>query len=339
MKALHVPQHGGIEVLRYGDLPEPAVEPGWVKLRVRAAALNHLDLFACRGMPGIRIPMPHVPGSDCVGEIVELGSGVEGWVEGQRVLVYPPFVDYSKGIVEIMGENRAGALAEYCVARASQLMPLPPGVSDEQAVSLSTAYGTAHRMLFVRTQIRRGETVLVLGASGGVGNAVVLLAKLAGARVIAVAGSDEKCAHLRRLGADETVNHRSEAFDAYVRRTTGSMLRGGGCDVVVNFTGGETWAPSLRCVKRGGRLLTCGATAGFDPRTDIRYIFMGEISILGSTGWQMEDQRAVLDMVAQGRLDPPVAAVLALSDGVAAFRMLEGRDFFGKIVLKPGVSA
>ncbi len=172
-----------------------------MKLRVRAAALNHLDLFACRGMPGIRIPMPHVPGSDCVGEIVELGSGVEGWVEGQRVLVYPPFVDYSKGIVEIMGEI-AGALASF--ARCACL-PAPyhcRGRVRRAGGQLPTAYGTAHRMLFVRTQIRRGETVLVLGASGGVGNAVVL-AKLAGARVIAVAGSDEKCAHLRRLGADE----------------------------------------------------------------------------------------------------------------------------------------
>lgn len=339
MKALYVPQHGGIDVLRYGDLPEPTVEPGWVKLRVRAAALNHLDVFACRGMPGIRIPLPHIPGSDCVGEVVELGAGVEGWAVGQRVLVYPPFLDYSKGIVEIMGENRAGALAEFCVARASQLMPLPQNVSDEQAVSLPTAYGTAHRMLHVRTQIRRGDTVLVLGASGGVGNAVVLLAKLAGARVIAVAGSDQKCAQLRQLGADETVNHRSEAFDAYVRRTTGSMLRGGGCDVVVNFTGGETWVPSLRCVKRGGRLLTCGATAGFNPPTDIRYIFMGEITILGSTGWEMEDQRAVVRMVSEGALDPPIAAVLPLAAGIEAFRMLEGRDFFGKIVLKPGQAA
>lgn len=338
MQALYVPVHGGIEVLRYGDLPEPELLPGWVKLRVRAAALNHLDVFARRGMPGIHIALPHIPGSDCVGEIAELGPGVTGWSLGRRVLAYPPFVDYTKGIVEIMGENRRGALAEYCVVRASQLMPVPDHVSDEHAACLPTAYGTAHRMLCVRTSLHRGEKVLVLGASGGVGNAAVLLAKMAGAHVIAVAGSDEKCQRLRELGADEVINHRAEAFDAYVKRTTGSVLRGGGCEVVVNCTGGATWVPSLRCVKRGGRLLTCGATAGFDPPTDIRYIFMSELNIIGSTGWEMTDQQAVLDMVARGALKPPVAAVFSLRDGVEAFRLLESREFFGKIIVKPGPS-
>lgn len=335
MKALLIVAHGGAEVVQYGDLPEPVVEPGWVRVRVRAAAMNHMDVFTCRGMPGIRIPLPHVSGSDCAGEVAELGAGVTGWRVGQRVLVYPPFVDYTRGVIEIMGENRHGALAEYCVARSTQLVAIPDGVSDEQAACLPTAYGTAHRMLCVRTQIRSTDKVLILGASGGVGNAALLLAKQAGAYVIAVAGSDEKCARLRALGADEVVNHRAEAFDSYIRRTTGSMLRGGGCDVVVNFTGGSTWAASLKCVKRGGRLLTCGATAGFDPPTDIRYIFMGELNILGSTGWDISDQRAVLDMVARGALDPPIGAVVSLAAGADAYRLLEDRNFFGKIIVKP----
>lgn len=283
----------------------------------------------------IHIELPHIPGSDCVGEIAELGDGVTQWAVGQRVLAYPPFVDFANGVVEIMGENRSGSLAEYCVVRASQLMIVPDQVSDEHAACLPTAYGTAHRMLYVRTQIKPGETVLVLGASGGVGNAAVLLAKRAGAYVIAAAGSEDKCARLKALGADACIDYSQEAVDTYIRRTTGSLLRGGGCDVVVNFTGGDSWARSLKCVKRGGRLLTCGATAGFDPRTDIRYIYMGELTILGSTGWSIDDQRAVLGMVAAGELVPPVAAVFDLGDGIEAFRKLENREFFGKVVLKP----
>lgn len=335
MKAIYFDGHGDIGVLRYGDLPEPEVPAGWVKVKVNACSLNHLDVFSRRGMPGIKIALPHITGSDCAGEVYEVGDGVEGWRIGQRVLVYPPHLDYSRGHVEIMGENRPGALAEFCIVRESQLMPIPDSVTDEQAAALPTAYGTAHRMLCVRTEIKPGEKVLILGASGGVGNAAVLLAKRSGAHVIAAAGSAEKCEKLRLLGADETIDYSQEPFQDYVKRTTGSLLRGGGCDVVVNFTGGSTWAPSIRCVKRQGRLLTCGATAGYDPPTDIRYIYMGELIIVGSTGWYPSDQEAVLGMVAKGHLNPAIGAVLPLSEGIEACAMLEDRSFFGKIIVKP----
>jgi alcohol dehydrogenase len=335
MKAVYFDEHGGPEVLRYGDVPTPDPRPGWVRVKVNACGLNYLDIFARRGMHGIRVELPGITGADCAGSVDALGDGVSGFAIGDRVLVYPPHMDWENGKFELMGENRPGAFAEYCVARASQLMRLPREVSDEEAASLPTAYGTAYRMMTTRGAVQAGEKVLVLGASGGVGNAAVLFAKLAGAYVIAAAGSADKCERLRALGADETIDYSRTDFEEYIRSRTGSLLRGGGCEVVVNFTGGDTWARSIRCVKRKGRLLTCGGTAGYFPPTDIRYIFMAEMDIRGSTGWTFAEQQAVLDLVAQRRLKPAIGAVFPLSQGIDAVRALEGRDFFGKIIVRP----
>jgi alcohol dehydrogenase len=193
-------------------------------------------------------------------------------------------------------------------------------------------------MLFTRGRLRAGETVLVLGASGGVGTCCVLLAKQAGAYVVAAAGSEEKCARLAALGADETVDYSTIDFARYTRERTGSLFTGGGWDVVVNFTGGDTWAKSLRCVKRGGRVLTCGATAGFDPPTDIRYIWTAEMDVVGSNGWKRDDLTALLHMVESGRLRPVIDHRLPLESGIEAMRLLEERRFFGKIVLGSGVA-
>ena len=216
-------------------------------------------------------------------------------------------------------------------------MPLPDAVDFADASCLPVAYGTAHRMLFTRGGLQAGETILVLGASGGVGTCCVLLAKLAGAHVIAAAGNDDKCAQLAALGADETVNYAEVDFARYTRERTGTLFTGGGWDVVVNFTGGDTWVKSLRCVKQGGRLLTCGATAGFDPPTDIRYIWTAEMDVRGSNGWKRSDLAALLDMVEDGRLRPVIDHRLPLEEGAEAMRLLEDRQFFGKIVLGPGV--
>lgn len=339
MKAVYFEEHGGPEVLVYGDQPEPEVPEGWVKIRVRACALNYLDVFARNGMPGIKVELPGISGADCAGEIAELGEGVTGWEVGQRVLVYPPHVDFENGRFELMGETRRGAMAEYCAVRASQLMSIPDHVSDEDAAALPCAYGTAYRMMYTRGQIEAGESVLVLGASGGVGNAAVLFAKMAGATVTAAAGSEDKCEKLRQMGADDTVNYREVDFEKHTREKTGSLLRGGGYDVVVNFTGGDTWAKSIRCVRRHGRLLTCGGTAGYFPQTDIRFIFMAEMDIRGSTGWFPDEQQAVLDMVAEGKLKPVIGAVMPLSRGAEAVSLLEDRNFFGKIIVKPELDA
>ncbi|AFK55972.1 zinc-binding dehydrogenase [Tistrella mobilis] len=339
MKAVYFDTHGSLDALTYGEIADPVPPAGWVKVKVGACALNYLDVFSRRGMPGIKVELPGITGGDCAGTVAETGEGVTGWAPGDRVLINPAFVDDRSGHFEMMGETRRGAMAEYCICRADQLIPVPTHVSDEAAAALPVAYGTAYRMLFTRGGLKAGETILILGASGGVGTACLLLAKMAGAHVVAAAGSPDKCRRLTELGADETIDYSAEAIDAYTRKRTGSLFRGGGWDVVVNFTGGDSWVPSLRAVKRGGRLLTCGATAGFDPRTDIRFIFMAEMSILGSTGFTKDDIAACLDLVAEGRLDPVIDKVLPLSEGREGVRLLEDREVFGKVIVKPGLDA
>ncbi|MEM9011085.1 MAG: zinc-binding dehydrogenase [Pseudomonadota bacterium] len=334
MKALSFQRHGGPEVLHWGEVPEPELEPGWVKLRMRAASLNYLDIFTRRGMPGIKVPFPMVTGGDCVGEIVVANGPLDGFAIGDRALINPAHIDDRTGHFEMMGETRPGALAEYVMARATQLIPIPEGVSDAAAASLPVAYATAWRMLTTRGGVGPGETVLILGASGGVGTACLLIAKALGALVTAAAGGAEKCARLAALGADATLDYLEEGIDTYTRRTTGSLFRGGGFDVVVNFTGGETWVPSLKSVKRSGRLLTCGATAGYDPQTDIRYIFMAEMDIRGSTGFGRSDIEACLEAVARGDWAPEIDAVLPLDRAAEGIALLEERRVFGKVVIE-----
>jgi len=335
MKAVWFAEHGDLDVLRYGDIDDPEPGPGEVRVRVEACSLNYHDIFTRRGMPGIKVPLPMVPGCDAAGRVDALGEGVTGWSPGDRVLVDPVHTDEATGRFWMIGDTRWGAYAEYVVVLASQLLPLPDDVSAADASCLPVAYGTAHRMMMTRGQVRAGESVLILGASGGVGTSALLLAKLAGARVVAAAGTDEKCARLRELGADDTINYSVEDFADHTRRTTGTLFTGGGYDVVVNFTGGDTWARSLRCVKQGGRLLTCGATAGYDPPTDIRFIWTAEMDIRGSNGWKRDDLAALLDLVRSRRLVPVIDRELPLSEGAEAMRLLEDRSFFGKIVITP----
>lgn len=334
MKAVTFDEHGGLEVLKFGELATPQPGVGEVRVAVEACSLNYHDIFTRRGMPGIKTPLPMIPGCDAAGTVDALGEGVQGWNHGDRVLVDP--VQWTDdGRIQMIGDNRWGAYAEYVVVDARQLIALPDEVSAIDASCLPVAYGTAHRMIFTRGGVIAGESVFVLGASGGVGTCCVLLAKQAGAHVIAAAGSADKCAALEALGADETVDYSTTDIAAFTRQRTGSLFSGGGWDVVVNFTGGATWVPTLRMVKMGGRLLTCGATAGFDPPTDIRFIWTAEMDIRGSNGWKRDDLEALLAMVADGRLKPVVDKVLPLSEGVEAMRLLEDRQFFGKIVLAP----
>ena len=334
MKAVTFDEHGGLEVLKFGEVVTPEPSAGEVRVAVQACSLNYHDVFTRRGMPGIKTPLPMIPGCDAAGTVDALGDGVEGWNQGDRVLVDP--VQWSDdGRIQMIGDTRWGAYAEYVVVDARQLIALPDEVSAIDASCLPVAYGTAHRMMFTRGGVTAGETVFVLGASGGVGTCCVLLAKQAGAQVIAAAGSAEKCAALEALGADETVDYSTTDIAAFTRQRTGSLFSGGGWDVVVNFTGGETWVPTLRMVKMGGRLLTCGATAGFDPPTDIRFIWTAEMNIRGSNGWKRDDLESLLAMVADGRLKPVVDKVMPLEEGVEAMRLLEDRQFFGKLVLAP----
>ncbi len=330
MKAVHFEQHGGPEVLRLGEVPTPEPGPGEVLVRVEACSLNHHDVFTRRGMPGIRVPMPMVPGCDGAGHVAALGPDVQDWAESDRVLIDPLI-----GSTGMIGDTAWGACAEFVCVRADQLIALPDDVDASMASCLPVAYGTAQRMLVTRGCVLEGETVLILGASGGVGTACVQLAKSLGAIVIAVASTAEKCARLRALGADETVNSSVTDIVEHARRTTGRLFSGGGYDVVVNFTGGDTWAPSLRCAKMGGRVLTCGATAGYDPPTDLRYIWTGELDVRGSDGWERDDLIALLDAVRSGRLKPVIDRVLPLDRAIEGLRLLEGRAVFGKVVIAP----
>ncbi|MEE2778573.1 MAG: zinc-binding dehydrogenase [Acidobacteriota bacterium] len=333
MKAVFLEEHGTIDVLQYGDFTPPPLAAGQVRLRVGACSLNYHDVFTRRGMPGIKVPLPMIPGCDCAGEVIEMAPDVDGCSIGDRVLVDP--VERGDGMFRFIGDNALGAYAETVVVGASTLIPLPDDVSPQVASTLPVAYGTSQRMLITRGELKEGETVLILGASGGVGTSSLLLAKMLGATVIAAAGTDEKCARLAELGADETINYTTTDFARYCRERTGGLMAGGGYDVVVNFTGGDSWVKSLRCVKRGGRLLTCGATAGFDPPTDIRYIWSAEMDIRGSNGWTRQGLIELLEMVRTGRLEPVIDRVWPLEEGIEAHRALEERRFLGKIIVAP----
>ncbi len=335
MKAIVLYEHGGPETLKYETaFPDPVAGEGDVIVRVKATSLNYHDVFTRNGMPGIKLNFPVIMGLDVAGEIAEVGPGVEGWSVGDRVLVDP--INRVEG--GLMGETVHGGLAELCRARVHQLIRIPEGVSYEQAAALPVAFGTAYRMMYTIGQVKAGEKVLVLGASGGVGVGCVLLGKIAGAEVIACASSDEKMQRLTEFGADHVINYSTENFTKEIHKLYGKPHRRqfeGGVDVVVNFTGGDTWVSSMRCLRRGGRLLTCGATASFDPKTDLRFIWTFELNIRGSNGWMREDLEALLELVEQGKMRVPVDRVLTLDDAGEAFRLIEERKVIGKIVVTP----
>lgn len=335
MKAIVISAHGGPEVLQYDrQFPDPKAGEGDVVLKVTATSLNYHDVFTRRGMPGIKLSFPIIMGLDVAGEIVEVGPGVKDWAVGDRVLVDP--INREEG--GLMGETMHGGLAEYCRARAHQLIRIPDGVSDEQAAGLPVAFGTAHRMMRSIGKVGQGEKVLVLGASGGVGMACVLLGKIAGAEVVACASSAPKMERLKELGADHVINYAETDFAKAIYALYGKPHRRrfeGGVDVAVNFTGGDTWVKSMRCLRRGGRLLTCGATASYDPQTDLRFIWTFELNILGSNGWMREDLHALLELVASGKMQVPIDRVLSLSETNEALRLIEDREVMGKVVVTP----
>ena len=325
MKAMVIKAQGGLDNLIFEDWPDPEPGPGEVLVRVRACGLNHLDIFVRKGMPGMPVPMPFISGGDIAGEVAGLGAGAEGWRIGERVLINP---STPKGM---LGEQIPGGMAEYVCAPDACLLRIPDGVSFEAAACLPVAYGTAYRMLIDRGRVQPRETVLILGASGGVGTAAVQIAKMIGAEVLAAAGSTEKLDRLRALGADHLIDYTKDDFSREAWRISGKQ----GVDVVVNFTGGDTWVPSLRALKHHGRLLTCGATAGFAPPEDIRYIWRRELAIIGCDGWTTEGIATLLELVAAGRIKPILSHVLPLSEGREAEWLIEQRAIFGKVVLVP----
>ena len=334
MRALVLRRHGGLSDLEVvGDYPVPRPAEGDVLIRVRASSFNYHDVFTMRGMPGIKVPLPVIIGLDMAGEIAAVGPGVAGWKAGDRVLVNP--VNKRKGL---MGEMLDGGMAEYCLVAADQLVAMPADVTFAQAASLPVAYGTAHRMLITHDTIRKGERVLVLGASGGVGTGCVIFAKHLGAEVIACAGSADKMKRLKDLGADEVINYQEVDFSKWAIERYGKPQRRsyeGGVDVVINFTGGDTWQPSLRCLKRGGKLLVCGATAGHDPKEDLRYVWTFELKIIGSNSFYDDDLKGLMDLIADGKMRPVIDKELPLDKAAEGLRMIQDREVFGKVIVTP----
>ncbi|CAN7402196.1 zinc-binding dehydrogenase [Paraburkholderia sp. SIMBA_054] len=333
MKALILSEHGDVDKLHVGEMPIPKAVPGHVVIRVRASSFNYHDVFTVKGMPGIKVPLPVVIGLDMAGEITEVGDNVENWSVGARVLVNP--LNKKKGL---MGEMLDGGMAQYCLVSADQLIPMPEGVTFEEAASLPVAYGTAHRMLVTHNTIKPGDRVVILGASGGVGTGCVTLAKMLGAEVIAAAGSADKAERLKAMGADHVINYRDTDFSKWVIEKYGKPQRRsyeGGADVVINFTGGDTWVPSLKCIKRGGSLLVCGATAGHDPKEDLRYIWSFEIRVIGSNSFYDDNLAALMELTRTKKIAVQIDKVLQLEQAAEGLRMIRDREVLGKIVVTP----
>ena len=336
MKAAVIYEHGGPGSIRVeANFADPQPGPDDVVVRVRATSLNYHDLFTRRGMPGIKVPMPCIMGIDFAGEIAAVGSAVRQWKIGDRVLVDPVDRVNNGGLI---GEMSHGGLAEFCKVPTHHLVALPDNIAYEDAACLPVAYGTALRMMYTIGRVKAGDRVLILGASGGVGSCCVQLAKLAGCEVIACSSSAAKLERLKALGADHLLDYSSHKLTDWVFEKFGKPHRRqftNGVDVVVNFTGGDTWVPSLRILHRQGKLLTCGATAGFDPKEDIRYIWTFELQVLGSNGWMREDIEQLFALVQDGKLKPVIDRTFTLEEVNAAFDILEKREVFGKVIVLP----
>lgn len=343
MKAVVFYEHGDPSVLRLEDVPTPRPGPGEALVAVKAAAINHLDLWVRRGGPAFaKLPKPHVGGSDAAGVVAELGPGVSGPAAGTRVAVDPGIStaedewtrrgeDSVSPGYRILGESLWGGCAEYLLVPASNLYPIPDGLSFEQAAAAGLVFLTAWRMLIHRVNLRPAETVAIVGAGGGVNSAALQIAKLAGATVYAITSTPQKMEQARALGADEVINYRAEDWSKRLHQLTGRR----GVDVVVDNVGQATLPASVRALARGGRLVLVGNTSGHEAQLDTRYLFSKQISLIGSTMGSHQDYRAVLDLIVAGRLRPIVDSVLPLAETRTAHERLERGEQFGKIVLAP----
>jgi NADPH:quinone reductase-like Zn-dependent oxidoreductase len=340
MKALAFNEFGGPETLRLQDVPDPVIGAEEVLVRVRACALNHLDIFVREGIPALKTPLPFWTGCDIAGDVAEVGTAVKTVKAGDRVAVNP---NLTCGRCEfcmqgedslclqygILGEHVPGGLAELVKVRGDNVLPLPSHVSYEDAASFILTNMTAWRMVVTQGRVRAGQDVLILGVGGGVSSTAVQIAKLCGARVIVTSSSDAKLERARQLGADLGINYAKDDWAKAVREKTGRR----GVDVVIENVGAQTWKQSLRSLAKGGRLITCGATTGPIGETDIRIVFWNQIHIIGSTMANRKEFHDVMRLFFEGRLRAIVDEVVPLKEGAAAQqRLAEGKQF-GKIVL------
>ncbi|MFX1252071.1 MAG: zinc-binding dehydrogenase [Promethearchaeota archaeon] len=345
MKAVVFNEHGGIEKLVYTDFPTPKIEFNQVLINVKAVALNHLDLFVRQGWPGLNLELPHILGSDIAGVIAEVGAEVQGIEIGQKVIVDP---NVYCGVCEfcllgehslcreyaIIGEHKRGGYAEFVAIQAANVIPIPErsALNFAQAAAVPLTFMTAWRMLMTKAQLRAGQDILIIGIGGGVALAAMQIAKLVGARVFVTSSSDEKLEKAKKLGADYGINYREkpdwhkEIFIQTNRR---------GVDVVVDSAGQATWEKSLRSLRKGGRLVTCGATTGPMAQTNLSLLFWKQLEILGSTMGSRSELRDVLKLVWDQKLKPVVDQVLPLSEAKEAHQILKEGKQFGKLVLEP----
>ena len=340
MKAIVFHQHGGPEVLKYADAPEPALRANDVLVRVKACALNHLDLWVRRGLPNVPLPLPHIPGSDVAGEIAKIGADVTTIRVGQKV-VLAPLVSCGKCPACLGGlDNHCrqatnlgymidGGCAEFVRAPEVNCLAYPEDLTWEQAAAIPLVFQTAWHMLITRAELQPGEDVLVLGAGSGVGSAAIQIAKFFGARVLTTAGSEEKLAKAKELGADHLINYKTQKIRDEVRRITDKR----GVDVVVEHVGTASWEDSLSSLAPTGRLVTCGATTGYDGKVDLRFLFSRQLSLLGSYMGTKSELHRVMKLVAAGKLKPVVDRVFPLAEAAAAHAYLESSSQFGKVVL------
>ncbi|ALG82435.1 zinc-binding dehydrogenase [Halanaeroarchaeum sulfurireducens] len=342
MQAVQFSTHGDRDVLEYGDFPDPEIDRDEVLIDVKAAALNYLDIWTRRGLPGIDLEMPHIPGSDAAGVVEAVGEDVTRFEAGELVSV---LAGKSGGDDEftrkgdptlapdfhIIGEHVRGVHSEYAAVPAANLAPVPEGVDWETAAAAPLVFQTAWRMLRDRGGLQAGEKVLVLGASGGVGHAAVQIADLAGAEVFATASSEEKLGYAEEIGADHTIDYEETDFASEIRE----MTDGRGVDMVVDHVGAQTWQSSLESLVKGGRVVTCGATTGGTPETDLNRIFWNQLSVIGSTMATPGQAEEVLELVWDGTLEPRIRETFPMSEIASAHEMLENREGFGKVVVVP----
>src|SRR5215468_3585459 len=342
MKAARIHQHGGPEVLKYEDVPDPQIKANQVLVRVKACALNHLDLFVRAGIPGMKFTLPHILGSDIAGEIVAVGELCERVKPGWRVLLSPgtscrqceACISGNDNLCRrytMFGYGIDGGNTELLAAPEYSVIQIPDHMSFETAAAAPLVSVTAWHMLMARAKLQPGEDVLVLAASSGVGTMAIQIAKMFQCRVIATAGGEAKFAKARELGADHVIDHYQQDISAEVKKITGKR----GVDVVVEHVGIATWQKSLESLAPAGRLVTCGATTGFDARVDLRFLFSKQWSLLGSFMGTMGELHQVLKFVFRGHIKPVVDRVYPLAEIRAAHERLENKEQFGKIVVVP----